>query len=69
MAKIDELVKQIKDELLDKEMNLDDLDNRIKEIFKTKKVYSTTLKTGLLVQKMDLRYDIVLQLKAIIEFI
>lgn len=37
MAKIDELVKQIKDELLDKEMNLDNLDNRIKEIFKTKK--------------------------------
>lgn len=36
MAKIDELVKQVKDELLDKEMNLDDLDNRIKEIFKTK---------------------------------
>ena len=37
MAKIDELVKQIKEELLDKEMNLDNLDNRIKEIFKTRK--------------------------------
>ena len=37
MAKINELVKQVKDELLDKEMNLDNLDNRIKEIFKTRK--------------------------------
>lgn len=44
MAKIDELVKQIKDELLDKEMNLDNLDNRIKEIFKTRKSAFDTIK-------------------------
>lgn len=36
MAKIDELIKQAKEELLDKEMNLDNLDNKIKEIFKTR---------------------------------
>lgn len=37
MAKIDELVKQARDELYGKEMYIDELDNKIKTIFKTKK--------------------------------
>lgn len=37
MAKIDELVKQARDELCGKEMYIEDLDNKIKTIFKTKK--------------------------------
>lgn len=37
MAKIDELVKQARDELCGKEMYLEDLDNKIKTFFKAKK--------------------------------
>lgn len=37
MAKIDELVKQARDELCEKEMYLEDLDNKIKTFFKAKK--------------------------------
>ena len=37
MAKIDELVEQARDELYGKEIYLEDLDNKIKTIFKTKK--------------------------------
>lgn len=36
MAKLDELVNQVKEELLEKEIDLIELDDKIKETFKTK---------------------------------